>query len=293
LASLESALSRRDQVLELMARHSEIPIGDGRVYTVEREALDQARSERPDVSPPVFPIKAPHFVLTYVVPELEALVGRDALLHDGLVVTTSLDLALQEQAQLALVSVIARYEQVSGSHNGAAIVIQPASGEVLAMVGSRDYFNAAIDGEVNNLLAPNSPGSSFKPFVYLTAFMRLGWTPGTVLQDTPITYREVDGATFQPQNPVRNSYRGPVSVRDALGNSLNVPAFKTALQLELRHRPGYCKVGQGPRPLAAAGAQVRDGLRAPAAPMPAAPRRRRRRTEHASASSAPRSCRTP
>ena len=98
------------------------------------------------------------------------------------------------------------------------------------MVGSLDYFNESIDGNVNNLLALNSPGSSFKPFIYLYAMMKFGWTPGTTLQDTPVTFKESNGTTFSPENP-NHKFNGNISLRNALGNSLNVTAFKAAQQL--------------------------------------------------------------
>ncbi len=174
-----------------------------------------------------FPILAPHFVLTYVGPELENMFGREALLHDGLIVNTTLDLDLQDKVQVILNDWIKTFES-SNTHNGAMVIIDPKTGEILVMIGWRDYYRDDIAGQVNNVLAENSPGSSFKPFVYLTSFLKLGWTPGTVLQDSPIIYRESNGATFQPLNPITTSYAGNISLRNALGNSLNVPAFKTA-----------------------------------------------------------------
>jgi membrane peptidoglycan carboxypeptidase len=134
---------------------------------------------------------------------------------------------MQREATQILDRWITTFEN-SNTHNGAMMIMTPQNGEVLVMVGSRDYYREDIDGEVNNLLAKNSPGSSFKPFVYLTSFLELGWSPATIIQDTPITFREANGATFSPQNPTVNSYRGRITIRDSLGNSLNVPAFKTA-----------------------------------------------------------------
>lgn len=151
--------------------------------------------------------------------------------RDGLVVTTTLDLNLQYEALDILERWISEFEGISNSHNGALLVLDNRSGEVLTLIGSRDYFRDDIQGNVNNLIALNSPGSSFKPFVFLTSFMRLGWTPSTMIDDSPVTYRESDGTIFQPQNPTRNRYLGPISLRNALGNSLNVPAFKIALRL--------------------------------------------------------------
>jgi membrane peptidoglycan carboxypeptidase len=196
-------------------------------YTPNPEELTAAREQPVDIHPPSFPVLAPHFVLTYVAPQLEKIVGRDAMLSDGLVVTTTLDLNLQGEAELAMERWISEFERISSTHNGAALVIEPRSAEILAMVGSRDYFNEDIDGNVNNLLAPNSPGSSFKPFVYLTTFLKMNWQPGTIIQDTPVSYRESDGTVFTPVNPNKN-FNGPITLRNALGNSLNVPAFKAA-----------------------------------------------------------------
>src|SRR6185503_8285376 len=92
---------------------------------------------------------------------------------------------------------------------------------------SRDYFNEDLEGKNNNATACNSPGSSFKPFAYLTSFVELGWGPGTLILDTPYQFTESDGTVFVPENPLHN-FSGPVTVRHALGNSLNIPAVKTA-----------------------------------------------------------------
>ncbi len=123
---------------------------------------------------------------------------------------------------------VSQYEAQSNSHNGSVIVMN-TQGEVLVLLGSRDYYRDDINGEVDNSIALNSPGSTFKPFVYLSSFMDLGWTPNTIIADTPVTYREADGSIFQPQNPEKNTYLGNIPIKEALGNSLNVPAFKTAL----------------------------------------------------------------
>ncbi len=95
------------------------------------------------------------------------------------------------------------------------------------MVGSRDYFREDIQGKNNNMTALNSPGSSFKPFVYMTAFMKLRWGPGSFILDTPVTFKQPDGKDFTPSNPTHN-FQGLITVRNALGNSLNIPADKTA-----------------------------------------------------------------
>ncbi|HEX5368171.1 MAG TPA: transglycosylase domain-containing protein, partial [Dehalococcoidia bacterium] len=223
----DAAIARRNQVLDLMEQRSRIQVGPNSYYLPDHAAIEAAKQAPLDIAKPNYSIEAPHFVFSYIEPQLEKLVGKDAMLHDGLVVTTTLDLNLQHDAEQAVDKNIAPYEKASNDHNGAAIVMDPKTGEVLAMVGSRNYFDKDIDGEVNNLLAINSPGSSFKPFIYLSAFLKLGWNPDTILQDTPVTYQESDGTTFSPTNPEK-TYNGPISLRNALGNSLNVTAFKAA-----------------------------------------------------------------
>src|SRR3972149_5220760 len=131
-------------------------------------------------------------------------------------------------AGAALERGISEFEASSGGHNGSLVAIDPNTGEILAFVGSRDYFRDDILGRNNMALAENSPGSAFKPFTYVTAFMELGWGPGTLVLDTPVSYPEPDGSTFSPRNP-RGDFKGPITIRQALGNSLNVPAFKVAM----------------------------------------------------------------
>jgi membrane peptidoglycan carboxypeptidase len=227
---MDAALARRNEVISLMERLPSIDIGFGRSYAVDRDELEAVRDEPVTIREERFPLRAPHFVLTYIVPQLEEMFGRDALLHDGLEITTTLDLELQGRAAAALETWISQFEAISNTHNGATVVIEPGTGEILVMLGSRDYDREDISGQVNNLLAPNSPGSTFKPFVYLTGFIEKGWTPNTIIQDSPVSYREVDGTVFSPTNP-GGGYYGPITIRNALGNSLNVPAFKAALEI--------------------------------------------------------------
>ncbi len=230
--NLDATLARRQEVISLMQRFQSIDIGDGHKYEVDRDALEAARGDPVTLAPaPVFPIRAPHFVLTYIVPQLEKLYGHEALLHDGLVITTSVDVDLQDQAQAILNKSISDFETVSNTHNGATEILDPRTGEILAMLGSRDFYRDDITGQINNLLAPNSPGSTFKPFVYLTGFATKGWTPDTIVQDVPTYYHEADGTYFSPTNPGTEGYHGSISIRNALGNSLNVPAFRAALDI--------------------------------------------------------------
>jgi membrane peptidoglycan carboxypeptidase len=124
------------------------------------------------------------------------------------------------------------------------MVMDPQTGEILVMLGSLDFYDDEISGNVNNLLAPNSPGSTFKPFVYLDGIATKNWNPSTIFQDVPITFVESNGATFSPTDPIK-TLQVPISMRNALGNSLNIPAFRAALDLgvpsvvDFGHRFGF------------------------------------------------------
>ena len=221
----EAAVPRRNRVLDLMLRKGKIaPVGD---FTAAQVAY-LAKLEPLGVAPQRFPIEAPHFVLSYLKPQLEELLEPDALYRGGLLVTTTIDLDLQREAEEALERWISEFEASSNGHNGALAAIDPKTGEILVMVGSRDYFRDDIQGRNNMATAVNSPGSAFKPFTYATAFMELGWGPGTLVLDTPVSFTEADGRVFSPRNP-RGEFQGPLPIRQALGNSLNVPAFKVAM----------------------------------------------------------------
>jgi 1A family penicillin-binding protein len=167
--------------------------------------------------------KAPHFV-QYVEKILEERYGQVVVEQGGLKVTTTLDLSLQEKAQEIVAEEI---EKVKALHitNGAAVVIDPQTGEILSMVGSRGFSDPDIDGQVNVTVSLRQPGSSFKPFTYITGFKK-GYTPSTLLMDVPT---EFPGGQGQPlYKPVNydGKYRGPIQIRYALANSINVVAVK-------------------------------------------------------------------
>ena len=234
LVNLDGAKARQWQVLSLMARHGYITPAEAAGAYREKLEFDSAE----------FEIVAPHYVV-YAREQVERLceLGRfvppsgaggcaKLMENGGLRIRTSLDLAVQERAELELRSAIAEFEVETGAHNGALVAIEPASGQIVAMVGSRDFFDESIDGQVNLATATHSPGSALKPLTYLTAFQidpRV-WHPASVLWDVPTTYVGSDGAEFQPVN-FDGVYRGPVTIRSALANSMNVPAFTLADQL--------------------------------------------------------------
>lgn len=176
--------------------------------------------------------KAPHFV-QYVQKILENTYGQTAVEQGGLTVTTTLDLDLQNQAQTAVTTEIAKVEKQHIT-NGAAVVLNPETGEILAMVGSKDFAATDYDGQVNVTTSLRQPGSSFKPFTYVTAFKE-GYTSSTLLMDVPTTFP--GGANNPDYNPVDydGKYVGPIQVRYALGNSRNIPAVKMLAMVGIKN----------------------------------------------------------
>jgi membrane peptidoglycan carboxypeptidase len=217
ISRFEAARQRERQVLDLMHDHGFISAAE--IWMAKIEEIELHLS-----SPPFL---APHFVM-YVGDYIKATLGEDALYRGGLEVWTTLDLALNLRANAELEKHVRQFEASTDAHNGSVIVIDPTTGQILAMVGSRDYFRDDIQGQVNDVLSLNSPGSALKPFTYVTAFME-GWSPDWPVVDTPINYREEDGTVFTPRNPGKGQTYGVLPVKKALGNSLNIPAFKTIL----------------------------------------------------------------
>lgn len=163
-------------------------------------------------------IKAPHFVLM-VKQMLEEKYGAAVVEQGGLKVYTTLDPEYQEAAEAA----IEDYKESNATNydasNSAIVSIHPETGQILAMVGSSDYFDDEIDGQVNMITSTRQPGSSFKPFVYALTFLNQ-YYPATVLYDVPTSF-----GTDNPSN-YDGSFRGPMSIREALGQSRNIPAAK-------------------------------------------------------------------
>lgn len=167
--------------------------------------------------------KAPHFVM-FVREILEERYGANLVEQGGLKVTTTLDWTLQEKAQEMVSTEIAKLEDLHIT-NGAAVVMDPATGHILAMVGSKNFLAEDYDGQVNVALAKRQPGSAIKPVTYLTS-LRKGYTASTMLMDVSTVF---PGGVNQPDyTPINydGKYRGPVQVRYGLANSLNIPAVK-------------------------------------------------------------------
>lgn len=162
-----------------------------------------------------------HFTL-WVWDEVNNLFSQEEIFNNGYRVYTTLNPTIQDTAQQAVSNQVAQY---AGINNGSVVVMNPQTGAVLAMVGSADFNNQDIDGEVNVALTPQQPGSSIKPVVYLTAMEGIPetgeyWTASTSIWDVPSAW-----GTYEPVN-YDGRFRGPVTLRYALGNSLNVPAVK-------------------------------------------------------------------
>ena len=191
--------------------------------------LEEAAAAAGVEAPPENLTLAPHFV-QYVREELAAQYGAERVRQGGLHVYTTLDLNLQTLAEEIARQHIATLEGFNVS-NAAVVAILPKSGEILTMVGSLDFHNEDIDGQVNVALAPRQPGSSLKPLFYAAAFAK-GWTPATTIWDIP-THIEIEGEPdYTPRN-FTGQFRGPVTVRHALANSFNVAAVRMVTFLGL------------------------------------------------------------
>ena len=176
-------------------------------------------------------IKAPHFVF-FVIDQLTKKYGADALEHGGLKVITSLDYTIQAEAEDVAKQFGESNFKNFNANNNAIVVIDPKTGDIWAMVGSRDYWNADIEGNFNVATAHRQPGSTFKPFVYSTLFNK-GYTPDTVLWDVPTQFNvncAADNLTSDNNcySPVDydGEYRGPMTIRNALAQSINIPAIQ-------------------------------------------------------------------
>jgi len=189
-------------------------------------------------------IIAPHFVM-YIRGILTEKYGERLVEQGGLKVTTTLDVDKQEMAEQAIDKFAERNEKNFKATNAALVSLDVATGQVLAMVGSKDFFNEDIDGQVNVTLRPRQPGSSFKPVVYAAAFEK-GFTPETILFDVETSFGPSGDTNkdYVPQN-YNGKFYGPISMRQALAGSLNVPGVKTLYltgikqALNLAQRMGY------------------------------------------------------
>jgi membrane peptidoglycan carboxypeptidase len=168
-------------------------------------------------------ILAPHFV-SYIQAELANKYGEDLVQRGGLKIITTLDYDLQKKAEEIVKTYGDLNEKNYDIKNMALVAEDPKTGQILAMIGSRDFWNFEIDGNFNAAFGLRQPGSSFKPFVYLNAFKK-GYSPDTIVFDTKTNFSTDVNSPYIPIN-YDKLFRGPVSLRNALAQSLNVPAVK-------------------------------------------------------------------
>ncbi|MBI5530761.1 MAG: PBP1A family penicillin-binding protein [Candidatus Doudnabacteria bacterium] len=224
-ASLDN---RKNTILSLMQQQGYI----------NAEQEKQAEDEKVEFSKITTGIKAPHFVL-WVQDYLANKFGEKSLEEGGLKVYTTLDLRLQGIAETAVKNGVEKSSKKYNADNAALVAIDPKTGQILAMVGSKDYFgdpepagctpgkNCQFEPNVNVALSQRQPGSSFKPYVYVTAFKKdFKYSPATMLMDVVTNFGTFNGKSYIPGNYNGQSY-GPISMRKAMAGSLNVPAVKT------------------------------------------------------------------
>ncbi len=208
-------IARQQTILDLMVEQD---------YITEEEA-ETAKSQELVFKKRAEQIKAPHFVF-YVQQLLAEKYGETLLEQSGWKIITSLDWEKQQKAEEILAEQAEKNLENYQANNAALVALDVPTGEIISMVGSKDYFNDEIDGQVNVAVSPRQPGSSLKPLVYLTAFNQ-GYRPDTILLDlkTKFGYK-ADGSAYEPNN-YDGQEHGAVTMRQALGGSLNIPAVKT------------------------------------------------------------------
>lgn len=220
----EALLNRKNQVLLNMFN----------LKMITEEEYNQAKSEVVVFQPRnLGSIKAAHFVM-YIREILEKKYGADKLTEGGFKIISTIDYDIQKKGEEIIFDYVKNNQKRFGAENGSMVVTDPKTGQILAMIGSRDYFDTQIDGNFNIATAYRQPGSAFKPFVFATAFNK-GFLPETVLFDTSTEFSsqctpdglpKTPGAVcYNPQN-YEGGFNGPMTIRKALGASRNIPAVK-------------------------------------------------------------------
>ncbi len=211
-ANPQLAQARQKEILGLMQSHGFI--NEDQARAAQKEKLVFAQNK--------IGILAPHFVM-YVREALVARYGEEVVEKGGLKVVTTLDMKIQKLTEEEVTKEVTKLSSLKVG-NGAAMVVNPKNGEILAMVGSKNYFDSQNDGNVNVLTRLRQPGSSIKVVNYAYALSH-GYTPATILEDTAITYHVAGSPPYTPKN-YDGSYRGKISLRSALAESRNIPAVK-------------------------------------------------------------------
>ncbi|MFA6533881.1 MAG: transglycosylase domain-containing protein [Patescibacteria group bacterium] len=230
-SNVDQLLERQRYVLNQM-----VDLG----YATEKDAA-AAKAEKIEFVPRRDAMLAPHFVM-YIRELLADQFGERYAEEAGLKVTTTIDINYQELAEKAVADHWENNRTRYNGNNAALVSLDTKTGQILALVGSADFNNEDIDGQVNVALRPRQPGSSFKPLAYVTAFNK-GYTPETVLFDVETTFK-TDTKDYAPKNYDTKEH-GPVTMRQALAGSLNIPAVKTLYLagvsnvLDLAEKLGY------------------------------------------------------
>lgn len=235
----DALIGRQRKVLKVMVEQG---------YIKEEEA-EAARNEELKFAPPTANITAPHFVM-YVKELLAEKYDEKTVEQGGLKIYTTLDLYKQKKAEEAIqhwweknLDPKSTSTTVFGATNAALLSLDPKTGQVLAMVGSRDYFNDDIDGQVNITTSQRQPGSSLKPLVYASLFTK-GYTPNTILYDVVTNFSSDPQKPYEPKNFNLKEY-GPIQIKKALAGSLNTTAVKATYLagldyiLEIAKKFGY------------------------------------------------------
>lgn len=205
------SLARQNLVLNLMLK----------VGYISQDQFEKAVETKLEFAPPKIEINAPHFVM-FVRDLLVDQYGEELISHGGLRVTTTLDLKLQRTAESVLNQELNRLAGMN-VNNGSALITRPNSGEILAMVGSKNYFDLSRDGQVNLTTSLRQPGSSIKVVNYALAFEN-GATPNTLVKDEPISFNLPGSGLWTPKN-YDGRFHGTLPIRYALANSYNIPAI--------------------------------------------------------------------
>lgn len=239
-SNVDLLLARQHYILDLMYEQ-------GYISEAKRDA---AKMYEIEFEKPTTNITAPHFVM-YVKEILSEKYGEKMIEQGGLRIYTTLDLYKQKIAEEVIEEKSLENEEDYNATNAGLISLDPKTGEILAMVGSRDYFNDEIDGQVNITTSNRQPGSSLKPLVYASAFLK-GYTPNTILYDVVTNFAVAGQDPYEPHN-YDDQEHGPVTIRKALAGSLNIPAVKAIYLagidnvLELAYDLGYSTLGDRDR----------------------------------------------
>jgi 1A family penicillin-binding protein len=223
-----------DNVSELEARKNLVLQRMEQLGYITSDQYNEASNEKVTFLPQEDnSIKAPWFVM-WIKDYLIQKYGEDEVDNGGLKVITTLDYTLQAQAEKIVSQYALSNVKKYNASNAGMMAIDPNTGQILVMVGSRNYFDPAIDGQFNVTTSHRQPGSAFKPFAYVTAFEK-GYTPDTVIFDVPTQFSTTCDANGKPLVPNANCYmpvdydgqwRGPISMRDALAQSINIPSIQ-------------------------------------------------------------------